>query len=402
MEFWANCGGNFISSTGRILIDPDGYVFDVTQGFDPHEPDRQRDRRESPSRSTSSEEWGGWTPWPAHLYNNQVNPQVTGSDGYFAFFTPPGQYYLQVDGKPGYQPWRSPLIEVVNEIVHVNVPYTPWTEPPVVETVTEVLLTASGPQPASITVASGTTVQWRAEIDGLAPPAELAELAENPVLQPLSALDPISTILGWDGGMLKPGQTYQRQLTQPGTYTYSDGLGHQGQVCVDACTPLAVTLASFEATAQPGAIQVTWETVSEIDNAAFNLYRGASDDFGSAALLATVPSQAPGSPQGHAYSYDDTTVQPGQMVWYWLETIDLSGGATLHGPASAIMQVPTAVTLTTFDFDASEPLAGYAADYAVAGAGSLVGAAYTIKGENGSLTFRIHWTFLRRKVQGIH
>ena len=37
------------------------------------------------------------------LYNNQLNPRVTGSDGYFAFFTPPGQYYLQVDGKPGYQ-----------------------------------------------------------------------------------------------------------------------------------------------------------------------------------------------------------------------------------------------------------------------------------------------------------
>ena len=178
---------------------------------------------------------------------------MTGSDGYFAFFTPPGQYYLQVDGKPGYQPWRSPLIEVVNEIVHVNVPYTPWTEPPVVETVTEVLLTASGPQPASITVPSGTTVQWRAEIDGLALPSVLAEQAENPALHPLSTLNPISTTLGWDGGMLQPGQIYQRQLTEPGIYTYTDGLGNQGQVCVDTCAPLAVTLASFEATAQPNA-----------------------------------------------------------------------------------------------------------------------------------------------------
>ena len=148
---------------------------------------------------------------------------------------------------------------------------------------------------------------------------------------------------------LKPGQTYQRQLTQPGTYTYSDGLGHQGQVCVDACTPLAVTLASFEATVQPGAVQVTWETVSEIDNAAFNLYRGASDDFGSAALLATVPSQAPGSAQGYAYSYDDMSVQPGQTAWYWLETIDLSGTATLHGPVSATLQTPTAVRLSQFE-----------------------------------------------------
>ena len=64
--------------------------------------------------------------------------------------------------------------------MHVNVPYTPWTEPPVGETVTEVLLTASGPQPASITVAPGTTVQWRAEVDGLATPAKLVEQTENP------------------------------------------------------------------------------------------------------------------------------------------------------------------------------------------------------------------------------
>ncbi|MCA9869294.1 MAG: hypothetical protein KC487_02755, partial [Anaerolineae bacterium] len=112
-----------------------------------------------------------------------------------------GQYYLQVDGKPGYQPWRSPVITVVNEIVHVNVPYTPWTEPPAIETVTEILLTAAGPQPASVTVPAGTTVQWRADVDGLSP-ADLATQTDDPVLQPLSVLNPISTTLGWDGGML--------------------------------------------------------------------------------------------------------------------------------------------------------------------------------------------------------
>ena len=113
--------------------------------------------------------------------------------------------------------------------------------------------------------------------------------------------------------------------------------------------PLAVTLASFDATAQSDYILVTWETVSEISNSGFKLYRGESDAWDSATMLAYVPSQAPGSAQGFAYSFADADVQPEQTVWYWLEDIDLSGTATLHGPVSATMQTPTAVTLTALD-----------------------------------------------------
>lgn len=353
--FWAQCGANLISSSGRVLIDPDGYVFDVTQGFDPQDPTAHAIPGVTVTLYELVPEWGGWTPWPAHLYNNQVNPQVTGADGYFAFFTPPGQYYLQVDGKPGYQPWRSPVITVVNEIVHVNVPVTPWTEPPAVETVTEILLTAGGPQPASVTVPAGATVQWRAEVDGLLPPAELAALAENPVLHPLSALNPISVTLGWDGGMLQPGQIYQRQMNQAGRFTYSDGLGNQGELCVVTCSPLAVTLASFAATPQTDHVQVTWETVSEVNNAGFNLYRSLDGDWASAALLGFVPSQAPGSTQGAVYAWQDFDVAAGQTVWYWLEDVDFGGTATRHGPVSATLQTPTAVTLAQLEAASATP-----------------------------------------------
>jgi hypothetical protein len=109
-------------------------------------------------------------------------------------------------------------------------------------------------------------------------------------------------------------------------------------------TPLAVTLADFSAQAQPGQVLVTWETVSELNNQGFNLYRNtAPDPVGS--LLAYVPSQAPGSAQGYAYSYVDGDVQPGQTYWYWLEDIDFSGATTLHGPVSVTTQTPTAVRL---------------------------------------------------------
>ncbi len=130
VQFKAQCGSGAGSheetSPGVVLIDPDGFVFDVTKGFDPVSPTLHSLAGVTVTAYVSMTNWGGWVPWPAHLYENQINPQVTGNDGYFAFFTPPGFYYLQVEGKAGYQSWRSPVIQVINEIVHVNVPlHTP-------------------------------------------------------------------------------------------------------------------------------------------------------------------------------------------------------------------------------------------------------------------------------------
>jgi hypothetical protein len=113
--------------------------------------------------------------------------------------------------------------------------------------------------------------------------------------------------------------------------------------------PLAVTLASFDAQGQADRVVVTWETVSEIDNAGFNLYRGLQADGSDRALLTNVPSQAPGSTQGAFYSYEDLAVEPGQTYWYWLEDVDIHGATTLHGPVSATVSVPTAVTLAQLD-----------------------------------------------------
>lgn len=109
--------------------------------------------------------------------------------------------------------------------------------------------------------------------------------------------------------------------------------------------PLAVTLAEFSAAQDGDAVVVAWETASELNNHGFNLWRAGSAG-GERTLLAFVPSQAPGSSQGASYRYEDTDVQPGQTVWYWLEAVDMSGQTTLHGPVSATFQTPTAVTLS--------------------------------------------------------
>ena len=123
-------------------------------------------------------------------------------------------------------------------------------------------------------------------------------------------------------------------------------------VNVYACEgSLAVTLASFEAVAQTDHVLVTWETVSELNSAGFNLYRSATEG-GERTLVAFVPSQAPGSTGGAAYSTTDTAVAAGETYWYWLEALDVSGGSTLHGPVSVTMQSPTAVTLGGLSADA--------------------------------------------------
>lgn len=231
VAFAAQCGSGggspVYTSTGVVLIDPDGFVFDVTKGFDPISPTQHSLAGVTVTCMVSMSNWGGWVPWPAHLYENQINPQVTGEDGYFAFFTPPGFYYLQVEGKEGFQSWRSPVIEVVNEIVHVNVPLTPWTGRDA-----QVALTPDGPVPPTVTVAAGQSVEWRATANPLLSPEALVRLYDNPVARPLSARNPLSDTLGFDGGMMAPGRIYRRQFTAPGVYTYTDGLGHTGTVVV--------------------------------------------------------------------------------------------------------------------------------------------------------------------------
>ena len=68
-----------------------------------------------------------------------------------------------------------------------------------------------------------------------------------------------------------------------------------------------------------------------------------------------MPSQAPGSTQGASYSFDDDQVPLGETMFYWLEDIDLSGATTLHGPVSATIQTPTAVTLAAMEAQAASP-----------------------------------------------
>lgn len=89
---------------------------------------------------------------------------------------------------------------------------------------------------------------------------------------------------------------------------------------------------------------ITWETVSELDNAGFNLYRSITR-AGPQGLLAALPSQAAGGSQGAHYRFADRTITAGKAIGDRLEDVALDGTTTLHGPVSAVAQAPSAVTL---------------------------------------------------------
>jgi hypothetical protein len=135
---------------------------------------------------------------------------------------------------------------------------------------------------------------------------------------------------------------------QARAFSQAGGSGLRTQVRTVAftvtSTPLAVTLASFEAQQAGSAVQVTWETASELNTTGFHIYRSLAVD-GERTRLGYLPSQAPGSAAGAVYRFRDGDVAAGQTYWYWLEDGDLSGTASLHGPASVTVEAPTAVAL---------------------------------------------------------
>jgi len=112
-------------------------------------------------------------------------------------------------------------------------------------------------------------------------------------------------------------------------------------------SPLAAALASFDAEAYPDHILVTWETVSELGNLGFNLYRGASATGPDRQLNQTlIPSQSPGSSNGFVYTWEDAAdLVPGATYYYWVEALDIYGVTTRYGPVSVDYTTPTAVRL---------------------------------------------------------
>jgi subtilisin family serine protease len=121
----------------------------------------------------------------------------------------------------------------------------------------------------------------------------------------------------------------------PALFVTTQGVSNYSTFAVRDSSPLAVTLASFDAQAQLDHVLLLWETASEVDNLGFTVLRSTEPGMPPDGM-AFVPSQSPGSTQGFSYSWQDRKVEAGATYWYWIEAIDLAGVATRHGPVSVL------------------------------------------------------------------
>jgi len=100
--------------------------------------------------------------------------------------------------------------------------------------------------------------------------------------------------------------------------------------------PLSVELLSFTANPLLDIIEVKWETVNEINNIGFNLYRSETRD-GERTKLNTelIPTLVPpGALNGAIYFFLDTEIEfNSDELCYWLEDVDTYGNTDIHGPA---------------------------------------------------------------------
>lgn len=105
------------------------------------------------------------------------------------------------------------------------------------------------------------------------------------------------------------------------------------------CGPVwPVTLSSFTAKANRGAVTIQWVTATEIDTAGFILYRSAAAEGAQVQLNSSLIAAKGTEVSGASYNLADS---PGSGIfYYWLRDVDYSGKSTLHGPVSVKVLPP--------------------------------------------------------------
>ncbi|MCG6926034.1 MAG: DUF2341 domain-containing protein [Acidobacteria bacterium] len=97
----------------------------------------------------------------------------------------------------------------------------------------------------------------------------------------------------------------------------------------------AVELVSLEAVPGDGAIDLRWETGSEVDNLGFLVYRSLTPEGPWERLTANLIPGLGSSPEGARYGYRDLGLTNGVTYFYQLEDVETTGHTERHGPVWA-------------------------------------------------------------------
>lgn len=96
---------------------------------------------------------------------------------------------------------------------------------------------------------------------------------------------------------------------------------------------LSLLLVAVSAAGCLAQVRVQWTTETEMNTAGFNLYRGEAPEgpFDVKVNAQLIPPAADPL-TGQAYSYIDTTAQPGVMYYYQLQEVERNGNVNTFGP----------------------------------------------------------------------
>lgn len=181
------------SVAGSLSTNQDGRVQDITTGSP------------LPNISVTAQEWlvgndeqlPGLLRWPADAFEGQVNPQVTGENGYFAFYAPSGLYHIVAE-QDGYQPYRSEPLRVISAPLYADIYLTPHYSGAASEYVQVGALDLG----EGVSVPVGSQVAW-------------TNLFTDTLIQ----------IVGQDGtwrsGVLWPAESYTYRFDEAGVYNYT-------------------------------------------------------------------------------------------------------------------------------------------------------------------------------------
>jgi hypothetical protein len=95
-----------------------------------------------------------------------------------------------------------------------------------------------------------------------------------------------------------------------------------------------ITLQDFRAFSNGDNVAVEWRTLSEVNNAGFNIWRSETADGIYKKLTESLIPARGGETWGADYSFEDFDVIPGNFYYYQLEDIEYSGLSSFHGPVS--------------------------------------------------------------------
>jgi hypothetical protein len=121
-----------------------------------------------------------------------------------------------------------------------------------------------------------------------------------------------------------------------------DGGGRSGSWDVGADDVLATTaveLVSFTASGFDRAVELGWETGSELENLGFHVYRAIEPEGPYERITSGVVPGLGSSPEGAKYGYLDSGLTNGVTYYYKLEDIETTGRTEQHGPISATPEV---------------------------------------------------------------